>query len=107
MLYKIGGYTLQLDWGAFCIAAAATGNDAVAPLRDVPTSEAYAVILYAGVERKAEADGMATTMTLQQAKDILKGFRPVWISKLDAAWQEVTTIDIDEDVEISEEAKKN
>jgi len=106
MLYKIGGYTLQLDWGAFCIAAAATGNDAVAPLKDIPTSDAYAVILYAGVERKSEADGVAPSLTLQQAKEILRSFRPVWISKLDAAWQEVTTIDIDEDVEISEDAKK-
>lgn len=106
MLYKIGGYTLLLDWGAFCIAAAATGNDAVSPLKDVPTSEAYAVILYAGVGRKFESDGVVSDMTLERAKDIIKGFRPVWISKMDKAWAEVTTIDLDEDEVISEEAKK-
>jgi hypothetical protein len=106
MLYKIGSYTLLLDWGAFCIAAAATGNDAVAPLKGIPSSEAYAVILYAGVGRKYESDGVVSEMTLQDAKDILKGFRPAWITKLDAAWSEVTSIDIEEGEEISEEAKK-
>lgn len=106
MIFKISNYTLQLDWGAFIIAGAATGKSPVSPLKDVPDSDAYAAILYAGIARHAEANGQVAEISYEGAKELIKSFAPVQIGKIDAAWLECTTVNPDEKFPVKEETKK-
>lgn len=106
MVVKINKYTLQLDWGAFIIAAEVTGKDAVHPLQDVPNAEAYTVILYAGIARHAEVHNNAP-MSYEDVKREIRSFSTYQIGELDKAWVDATSIDPDEKFPAASGKKKS
>lgn len=105
---NIAGRTLLLDMGALEIMAEAVGTNWSDPLEGITELKGQAaLILYGGMARKNEDDGVATQVSYDECKKIIRSLVPGDLIGLTRAYTRIMAIPDEPNAQAQAEEKKS